>query len=210
MKNKNKDILVEVADYYTSKLSQYGETPRGVDWNGEEGQLLRFQQLSKIIQAQGPFSVNDIGCGYGKLYDFLCTSYELFHYVGIDVSEDMICAAQRRYQDRNNASFLVDYQPGNIADYSMASGIFNVRLGRSEGEWRSYLESTLNVLDKYSRCGFSFNCLTYYSDVDKMRGDLYYPDPCEIFDLCKRRFSKNVALLHDYDLYEFTILVRKE
>jgi hypothetical protein len=27
--------------------------------------------------------------------------------------------------------------------------------------------------------------------------------------LCKRRFSRNVALLHDYDLYEFTVLVRK-
>ena len=42
-----------------------------------------------------------------------------------------------------------------------------------------------------------------------MRPDLYYADPCELFDRCKRRYSRNVALLHDYDLYEFTILVRK-
>jgi hypothetical protein len=42
-----------------------------------------------------------------------------------------------------------------------------------------------------------------------MRNYLYYADPCALFDLCKRRYSKHVALLHDYGLYEFTILVRK-
>ena len=38
---------------------------------------------------------------------------------------------------------------------------------------------------------------------------LYYADPGRLFDLCKRRYSRNIALLHDYGLYEFTILVRK-
>jgi hypothetical protein len=42
-----------------------------------------------------------------------------------------------------------------------------------------------------------------------MRDDLYYADPCELFDHCKRQHSRNVALLHDYTLYEFTILVRR-
>jgi hypothetical protein len=41
-----------------------------------------------------------------------------------------------------------------------------------------------------------------------MRNHLFYADPCEFFDLCKRRYSRNVALAHDYDLYEFTLLVR--
>ncbi|MBM3138043.1 MAG: class I SAM-dependent methyltransferase, partial [Chloroflexi bacterium] len=30
-----------------------------------------------------------------------------------------------------------------------------------------------------------------------------------LFDYCKVNFSKNVALLHDYKLYDFTIIVRK-
>jgi len=30
-----------------------------------------------------------------------------------------------------------------------------------------------------------------------------------LFDYCKRTYSRDVALLHDYGLYEFTILVRK-
>ncbi len=30
------------------------------------------------------------------------------------------------------------------------------------------------------------------------------------FDYCKRNFSKNVALLRNYGLYDFTVLVRKD
>jgi hypothetical protein len=71
------------------------------------------------------------------------------------------------------------------------------------------VHATLDVLDRASIRGFAFNSLTAYSDADRMRPHLYYPDPCELFDLCKRRYSRNVALLHDYGLYEFTILVRK-
>ena len=77
-----------------------------------------------------------------------------------------------------------------MADYGIASGIFNVRLERSDVEWRDYLETTLNVLDRTSHLGFAFNCLTSYSDTDKMRDYLYYADPCALFDLCKRRYSR--------------------
>jgi hypothetical protein len=96
-----------------------------------------------------------------------------------------------------------------MADYGIASGIFNVRQGRSDVEWRNYLEQTLATLNRTSRKGFAFNCLTSYSDRDRMRPDLYYADPTSLFDLCKRQFSRQVALLHDYNLYEFTILVRR-
>jgi hypothetical protein len=43
-----------------------------------------------------------------------------------------------------------------------------------------------------------------------MRADLYYADPLWLFDYCKRNLSKQVALLHDYGMYDFTILVRRE
>jgi SAM-dependent methyltransferase len=207
-KNKT-DLLTEVADYYSEKLAQHGETPRGVDWNGEESQELRFEQLCKIIDGRSQFSLNDLGCGYGALHDFLVGRYSGFSYAGIDVSESMIRSAEQRYQGIPQARFVLSSQPDGAADYGVASGIFNVRLGRSDAEWRAYVEATLDILDRTSRLGFSFNCLTTYSDAEKMRYYLYYADPCALFDLCKRRYSRNVALLHDYGLYEFTILVRK-
>lgn len=203
-------MLSEVATYYSEKLAELGETPRGVDWNGEESQTLRFGQLCTIIDTSNHFSINDLGCGYGALYDFLTNKYQEFSYSGIDVSESMIRAAEQRYKDKSQARFILSSEPDKVADYGIASGIFNVRMGRSDDEWRSYLEATLDKLDQTSRIGFTFNCLTSYSDADKMRDYLYYADPCVLFDLCKRRYSRNVALLHDYGLYEFTILVRKQ
>ena len=203
------DLLTEVAEYYSAKLIEHGQTARGVDWNGEEGQSLRFKQLGKIIVNEKPFSINDLGCGYGALYDYLSTSKKEFTYTGFDVSEGMINAARQRYKANTGVSFIHSGEPVTISDYGVASGIFSVRLGRTDAEWRTYLEATLDILDKTSRIGFAFNCLTDYSDQEKKRDYLYYADPCSLFDFCKRRYSRNVALLHDYGLYEFTMLVRK-
>ncbi len=207
--HKNTEILTDVAAYYSAKQDEYGETPRGVDWNGEESQVLRFEQLGKVIQQPGGFSVNDLGCGYGAFVDYLNSRHDDFAYNGYDVSEDMIRAAQNRYANDPRARFHVAAEPHETADYGIASGIFNVRLGRSDAEWEGFLSVTLDLLDRTSRRGFAFNCLTSYADADKMRDYLYYADPCTLFDLCKRRYSRHVALLHDYGLYEFTILVRK-
>lgn len=209
MEIKTSKILAEVAGYYSSKLAEHGDTPHGVDWNGEESQVLRFEQLCKVIDQPTGFSLNDLGCGYGALCEYLNSRYQDFTYEGCDVSSNMIQAAENRYASRLNASFAVAAEPSQMADFGIASGIFNVRLGRSDAEWRDYLETVLDVLNLTSHRGFSFNCLTSYSDTDKMRDYLYYADPCALFDLCKRRYSRHVALLHDYGLYEFTILVRK-
>jgi SAM-dependent methyltransferase len=209
-KNNTNDFLIDVANYYTSKLAEHGDVPKGVDWNNEESQIIRFKQLAKIIRLMGSFSINDLGSGYGALYDYLQNLFSNFSYIGCDVSEAMITAANQRHVQNINARFLLASEPPGIADYGVASGIFNVRLEQTNAKWQHYIEETLNILDCTSRLGFAFNCLTSYSDVSKMRDELYYADPCYFFDYCKRNYSKQIALLHDYGLYEFTILVRKD
>ncbi len=209
MQDNKTELLKEVAHYYSKKLAQFGETPRGVDWNGEESQTLRFEQLCRIIREPYTFSVNDLGCGYGALFNFLIDKYEVSSYLGADVSNEMVRAAQQLYGGCTQARFIRSAEPDRVADYSIASGIFNVRLKCNDDEWFSYIQTTLGVLDRFSRHGFAFNCLTSYSDEDKKQDYLYYADPSRLFDLCKRRYSRQVALLHDYGLYEFTVLVRK-
>ncbi|MDH4079744.1 MAG: class I SAM-dependent methyltransferase [Nitrospira sp.] len=209
MEKKKAELLEGVAQYYSAKLVEHGETPRGVDWNSEESQVLRFSQLTKLIDSVTRFSVNDLGCGYGALYEYLASRFQEFDYRGYDVSADMVRVAAQRYAAKRNAQFLTAAEPDGIADYGIASGLFNVRLGHGDAEWRGHVESTLNVLDRTSLKGFAFNCLTSYSDADKRKDYLYYADPCHVFDLCKRRYSRHVTLLHDYGLYEFAVLVRK-
>jgi SAM-dependent methyltransferase len=204
-----RELLADVADYYSSKLAAHGDTPRGVDWNGEESQVLRFEQIARIIAARGPFTLSDVGCGYGALEDYLRPRFPAMSYTGCDISHDMVAAARARHPGTGRAEFVTGSEPPAVCDYAVASGIFNVRLERGDAEWHDYVTATIDMLHRASRDGFAFNCLTAYSDADKKRDYLYYADPCELFDLCKRRYSRDVALLHDYGLYEFTLLVRK-
>ena len=205
----DENVIADVSGYYQRKLHEYGATPRGVDWNGEEGQTLRFDQLAKLFGARDAYSLNDLGCGYGALLEYLTARTPALSYLGADISPAMIDAAQRRHQGNSRARFVISCEPDRIADYSVASGIFNVRLHHSASVWHEHVETTLDILDRTSREGFAFNCLTSYSDEDKKRSDLFYADPCQLFDFCKRHFSRQVALFHDYGLFEFTILVRK-
>lgn len=121
----------------------------------------------------------------------------------------MIQKAKQTYGNFSGAQFKASHMPWKKTDYSVASGIFNVRLKSPNGIWKKHILDTLDQMDRFSQKGFSFNCLTKYSDKEKMRPYLYYADPLFLFDFCKRKYSKNVALFHDYGLYEFTILVRK-
>jgi hypothetical protein len=75
MKQSDTNFLDEVANYYSTKLAEHGETAQGVDWNGVEGQCLRFDQFRKLISGSG-ISINDLGCGYGALYDYLIGHYD--------------------------------------------------------------------------------------------------------------------------------------
>lgn len=133
----------------------------------------------------------------------------MLEYRGFDISDAMIRAASARHTDDAGCSFTSDSSELRPADYSISSGIFNVKLHHSSDVWREYVWETLETLHRLSTRGFAFNMLSMYSDPEKRRPDLFYADPLETFDLCRRRFSGRAALLHDYPLYEFTILVRK-
>jgi SAM-dependent methyltransferase len=195
-------------EHYRSCFSEHGATPLGVDWNGASSQEAHFEQLLKLLPPDRAIDINDLGCGYGALADFLDARCDLARYRGYDVNADMLSAARERFAGERFSFELAD-QPTEQADFGVASGIFTLRLERTDDQCLSALFATAEALHATSSLGFAFNCLTSYSDAEKMRQYLYYPDPCIVFDYCKRRFAPNVALLHDYGLYAFTILVRK-
>ena len=177
-----------------------------MDWNSAEAQELRFAQLLRVVRSDGRFSLNDYGCGYGALASYLDERGADVDYRGFDVSERMIERARGLHPGRRFTTDAAQVQP---ADYTVASGVFNLRLDVEDEAWRRYVLDTLAAIDAVSTRGFAFNMLTSWSDADRMRPDLYYGDPAFFFGHCKARYSRNVALLHDYDLYEFTIVVRK-
>jgi SAM-dependent methyltransferase len=167
---------------------------------------LRFDQLLRVADREtGRFSLNDFGCGYGALVPYLQRRGLDVAYRGFDLSASMLEHARREYPD---VTFVGTEGELERADYTVASGIFNVKMDVASEDWREYVITTLGAIARLSAKGFAFNMLTCYSDPGKMREDLYYGDPRFFFDHCKREYSRDVALLHDYGLYEFTTIVR--
>lgn len=200
----------QAKNYFEERLNTHGATARGVDWNSETAQELRFSQLSKVIATPQAFSLLDYGCGYGALAGYLLRQgYEMEKYVGFDVLESMVVKAREVFSNSPQCTFTSHLEELEPVDYSIASGIFNLKLETSFEDWTQYVVGELHKINDLSRKGFSFNMLTKYSDAEYMRPHLYYADPCFLFDYCKRHFSRNVALLHDYEVYDFTIIVRK-
>ena len=209
-------ILGKITDnlktYYDQCASLDDESQK-VGWKNRPAQLVRFEQLAKIIRhGESNFSINDIGCGLGDFYPFLQRKgFGQFTYHGFDMMEAMVSQASDRFRQDENCTFSLVSCNSEIpeADYSIASGIFNLSYNMSEEEWLEYQLATLEAINDKSRLGFAFNCLTSYSDTEYKRPELTYSDPCYLFNYCKQNFSRNIALLHDYKEYDFTILVRK-
>lgn len=202
-------IADQVARYYTDKVVIHGADPRGVDWSSAESQQLRFAQLLKVVVGTGPFSLTDYGCGYGALLDTMAGDQRLTCYQGFDISKAMVDLARQRHEGHPACRFTTEPDGLESTDYVVASGIFNVKLGIDARQWRQYAMTTLTHLAGLAKVGFAFNMLTSYADADRQRPDLYYADPAPFFDHCKRNLARHVSLLHDYPLWEFTILARK-
>ncbi len=203
-------IESDLTDYYRQRADDPDRAVR-VGWRDGDAQRRRFGQLIKVIGhgRDERFSVADIGCGLGDLSTFLDEAgYSNVDYRGYDRSASMVDAASVLHP-KCKFTQIEDVADAERADYFVASGIFSGIFDISPAAWTRYILDTLAVMDARSGSGFAFNALTKYSDPPLMRPELFYADPCMLFDYCKTHFSRNVALLHDYDEYDFTIIVRK-
>ncbi len=195
------------ARHYARTLSRHGPTPLGVDWKNLPSQYLRFVQLAKLCDFTGPFSLNDFGCGYGALLDYLDVRQPgaQLRYRGIDIVPEMVGAAAAHHAGDPRATFAVDSRCGAIADYSVASGVFNVRLGFDVGDWEAYVERILGDLRDSSRIGLAVNFMLPL-DTGAMEDGLYRTPPRRWVDFCTRRLSCSVEIVEAYGLREFTLL----
>jgi SAM-dependent methyltransferase len=201
-------VREHLVDFFTERVEKYGSSHEAVDWNSAASQELRFSQLTKVCDPSRQYSLIDYGCGYGALARYLADRGDRFSYQGFDMTPAMVEQARASLADLPGVSLTSDPAELQPADYVIACGVFSMKLDASDEAWQDYVLRTLDELASLSTRGFAFNSLTSYSDPPRMRPDLYYPDPGFYFDHCKRHFARNVALLHDYDLYEFTIIVR--
>lgn len=200
--------LTKIKNLYEGNLSEHGVSSKAVGWKDHESQLLRFEKLAEVMPLNvAPYTVGDWGCGYAAMYDFLlkhrpgCTKY-----CGYDISADMLNKA-RELHPNDGLELIESALVTTNTDYIFVSGTFNVRFKASDNEWKSFIIKKLDEINRSSIRGFAFNLLSSY--VDWKEPHLFYGDPLFWFDHCKKNYSPKVSLLHDYPLYEWTILVQK-
>jgi SAM-dependent methyltransferase len=203
-------ILSDVAAYYAAKLEAHGSTARGVDWNGPDSHQRRHRQFLRLLDGAWNASLIDLGCGFGDFLRFLRSEGHRGRFTGYDIAPSMIEKARELHGETADCRWRVGAEPAEAADFAIASGIFNVK-GSVTGEiWMRYVHRSIDILAHAGRRGFGFNVLSTSSDLDRRRPDLYYADPAEMLGYCLSRFGRSVALLQDYGLYEFTVLVRHD
>jgi hypothetical protein len=107
------------------------------------------------------------------LIEYLETLERPFRYTGFDISEAMILHARELYGNRPDCAFVRNDSDLKISDYTVASGILNVKMETPVDEWKNYCLNMIDQLARLSSKGFAFNVLTSYSDPEYMRPDLF-------------------------------------
>lgn len=201
--------LDKIEKLYSENIEKYGIDSRAVGWNSEDSQYLRFEKLLQVIEDKSQsFTINELGCGYGELYKYLKNkNYNFSSFNGYDISQPMLDSCKLYLNDPKNLKLFNSSNIKSVADYTVTSGIFNVNYGVKNTKWEEYIKETLKDMFSNSKKGISFNMLTSY--VEYEAENLFYADPMKYFDFCKSKLSKSVTLLHDYPLYEWTLIVKK-
>jgi SAM-dependent methyltransferase len=203
------DIYAAIDAYYSRKALRYGATPIGVDWPTAECQSLRIAQLLDGFDLERRCLLDDLGCGYGAAVDVLRRRrHEEVEYLGIDLSAEMIRLAETLWRDRPATAFAVGTVSPRVADYAIASGIFNVKLDHTVTRWEDYIRKTLADLNATSRRGFAVNFLRDDAAAPDIP-ELYRTQPEPWIAFCGSQPGSRADIRDGYGLPEFTLVVRK-
>jgi SAM-dependent methyltransferase len=203
-------VRADVDRYYTDRLGRFGATPMGVGWTCVPTQELRFVQLAKLFDFAAGFSVNDVGCGYGALLAYLRRRHKKasIDYLGLDLSQAMVDEARRKWNAVSGVQFALPGASYRRADYCVASGVFNIKLGHGRAAWEALVAETLEQM--YDRCarGVAVNFLAQDDTLDDLPE--HYRCAPALWEAHARQLGATVELLEGYGLPEFTLLLRRQ
>ncbi len=207
----NPALLEPVARIFDQAIKTYGPKHKAVAWKDEEMQQRRFQMFVGLVSGangKNGFTINDLGCGYGALFEALkdLPGLKDGRYFGYDISGEMVRTAQKRIQDAR-ATFIQSHYATEEADYSFVSGTYNMKMGQGDNIWRDYVEENLMLLWEKTRTGLGFNMLSVHNpDREKT---LYYANPEHFYKFCHDNMSNQIRLINRLEPKEFVILVMR-
>lgn len=203
-------LLQFVSRIYDYRINECGPVAGGVFWKDADSQILRLEILLKTIAAEdlsGPITVNDLGCGYGALFELMQGDpmMAMGRYIGYDISPDMVDAAKAKNPDPRT-TFINSPIATEMADYSFVSGTYNMSMGAEHAMWTQYIMTSIETLWSKTTKALAFNMLDI--NASTKLDDLYYADRTTFLKHALT-LSPEVEIIDDYPLDEFTIVIRR-
>ena len=185
--------LRQVSEHYAKKLEVYGRSAEGVDWKDSWAQIDRLNALRLLFHSDTGYTLNDWGCGYGRLAWLV--SKECARYHGYDIVP----------QELDIGTFHLSDTVTETCAYTVASGLFNVKADQYEPDWTRYVHKCICTMSEKSIKGFAFNCLS--DRADRRVDGLYYANAYGMARYCEE--YGRVSVLQYYSEWDFTVIVSK-
>ena len=182
----------KINNSYTNRLMKYGISPQGLFWKNSFTQIHRFELIITALNKYSnlkKFTICDIGCGYGKFFEFLRNKLKksTFQYQGCDLNNKLIDYCTKNYSDKN-CKFYKKSSPKSIVDFSVMSGTFNLSVTDDIKIWEKYILKNLASIWKQTNKIMAFNLLN--QNERKIEQGLYYTNKNWIKDICEQNFGK--------------------
>ena len=201
----------KISNIYNERFYNYNNTPKGVFWNSKLSQDLRLNIiLDKILQnsKSDEFSIADIGCGYGRLYEII-RERKLdgkVQYHGFDINQKLIRFCNHN-KDFENIKFSISAFPLNKTDFVIMSGTYNLTPTNNISLWEDYIIKNLTSNWKLVQKAMIFNCLI--KEKRKIEKKLYYTELSWIQKICDRNFCDPEVIKHNLLKDDITIILKK-
>lgn len=180
----------ELLRFYNRHLKDFGDSPQAVRWT-PGGQRRRYGALLGIAGDLSGKRILDFGCGKGDFYGFLRERGISARYCGIDVNENLIECAKKKYPGTEFIAMDIDEtQFDRRFDLVFVCGVFNLRIAGIGESVKTLLKKLFGI------CGEALhvNLLSYH--IPRRDTELFYIRPEEILLFAITELSTNVVLRH--------------
>jgi ubiquinone/menaquinone biosynthesis C-methylase UbiE len=193
----------KLLSFYNFHLKKFGDRPEALRWT-PQGQLKRYHMLADIASDQELHNstVLDYGCGTGDFYRFLKRRGITVKYTGVDINENFIDLARKKYP---GCTFRVmntdDDEIEGFFDYIFICGVFNLNVPGVDED----MKNALIKLFRHCNKGLALSALSSHTPVKDH--ELHFTSPEEMLKFAIENLSPAVALRHDRIQNDFLLYV---
>jgi len=191
--------------YYEDKLKKYTQHHEISGYGSKESQTIRFKVVTEIGDLRNK-SICDVGCGIGKLVDYLEQRKFKMKYTGYDISEKIIEKARELHPNYHfEVRNILEDMPSQRFDY-----VFSIGLNFKIRDNVEFMKNLIAKMVKMAKIGVAVSVLSCHVDPEYINVNDFYYDPKLFLDWCLREVSRRCILRHDYLPHDFTLYIYKK